>query len=373
MGCGASAKPAAAPEPNKHAGSQLRSVIVWGAKGLRLADVIGQNDAYCVARVGPKGSTWDEKLRGSGRRSQVSGSADPEWRLGFSTNVADMESPELHVRVYDADWVGWDDFLGEATAPLSELDVSPTALALSGDRAKGSLSVSAGDVDLLASQGITPSGFFEKMAPMGQMKSVRVEDITSAGPLTLGTAPLPEVMQGIFWLTAQGRSSALASFGGPTRDGGGCSPGQLADGRYDVRVAGDRVWAFADPEYLSWKFVEAVDLVYHFIFDDTLSPKKVQIYPEARVLDVTLTAEWLLDFEGDLAEGGDERWPGSVVWKRPSKVLGKEVSAYDLVQVMNGNGERIEPAWSDFVKYQNSEEAGNRPGEVFYHEINTSE
>lgn len=373
MGCSASSKQATAEDPKPQEGVLLRSVIVWGAKDLRNADIVGDSDPYCIARVGPKGSTWNEKVRGTGRRSQtVTGSTDPEWRLGFSVDVAGMDNPELQVRVYDADWSTWDDFLGEAVAVLSELGAERAALALSGSRAKGSIAVSAGCSDLFTSQNVAPSGFYEQTAPMGQKKSVQVEDITADGPLLLGTAPLPENLQGLFWLTQQASGSAVASFGGPSRDGGGCSTGQLAsDGRYDVRVAGDRVWSLADDGTTISKFIEAADLVYHFIFDDSANPKKAQIYPEARNLGFTLTAEWLLDFEMELVEGGDERWQGSVVWRRPSEILGKKAE-YALVQIMTGDGTRIEPAWSEFVKYQNSAEAGPDPGKIFYREISSS-
>merc|ERR1712137_966594 len=122
-----------------------------------------------------------------------------------------------------------------------------------------------------------------------------------------------------------------------------------------ARVAGDRSWAFADSSTTGFKFVELVDLVYHFIFDDATNPKFCQIYPEAKNLDFMLTAELLLDFEMELLEKGDERFPGSVAWRRVSKVLGQEAKSaeYALVQVIDGSGQRIEPAWSKFVEFQN--------------------
>lgn len=370
MGCGSSAPGPKASELQAAPGAELCSVIVWGARGLRAADSFSEGDPYCIARVGPKGSSWDQKLRSSGRRSAtISGTANPDWHLGFSADVAGMEAPELQVRIYDQDWCSADDFLGEAVAPLATLTASSSELPLTGVRATGCISVSAGAVDLLPSQGIKPAGFFEKLAPMGQARSVKVEDITGAGPLRVATAPLPAVMRGIFWLTEQGRSSALASFAGPTKDGGGCSTGQLDNGKYKVRVGGDRVWAFADDKFTSWKFVEGADLIYNFVFDDGEKPTRVQIYPEVKKLDITLTAEWILDFEGTLLEGGHEEYPGSVVWKRPSHLFGKQVNEYALVQVINEHGERIEPAWTKFAQFQASDETGSEPGKIFYHEI----
>merc|ERR1711924_88974 len=119
----------------------------------------------------------------------------------------------------------------------------------------------------------------DEMGPIGAVKSVNVEDIDGAGPSHLGTGPgLPAVLQGIFWLTQQGTSSALASFGGPSGDGGGCSTGILASNRYKVRVSGDRVWAFAEQD--KFAALEKVDLIYHFVFDHATNPTRCQIYPE---------------------------------------------------------------------------------------------
>ena len=95
-----------------------------------------------------------------------------------------------------------------------------------------------------------------------------MEDVTGEGPLILGTEPLPATMQGIFWLTKQGKSSALCSMGGPPRDptlllsaallssshrvvavagpsndGAGVSTGVLSKNPYRVRVVGDRTRA----------------------------------------------------------------------------------------------------------------------------------
>jgi len=134
-----------------------------------------------------------------------------------------------------------------------------------------------------------------------------------------------------------------------------------------LSAGGDRVWAFADKGVSN--LVERLDLIYHFIFDDNENPKHCQIYPDARNLGVTLTWTWLLDFKLEIAAGGDEQFPGSVIGKRHSYAFGKLINEYALVQVINGAGERIEPAWSKFVEYQKSKAAGETPGEIFYHEI----
>lgn len=354
-----------------------RSVIVWGATGLHEADRVGKSDPYCIVRVGPGGSSWEAKAHGSGKRSPaVEGDNDPKWEMGFGTDTYGMDKPEVHIRVYDKDWATEDDFLGEAKAFFSELEAAaePQEVKLSGEH--GSVRLSAGPLDLLKKHDIKPSACYDDMQRMGDLKEVSIDNITADGPLLLGKDPLPANLQGLFWLTEQGTSSALVSFGGPNNDGGGCSTGQLLGNKYNVRVSGDRVWSFATgPLIANLKLVDLLDLVYHFVFDDGANPTKCQIYPESRSVGITLTAEWILDFEAHFLEGGDEAFPGSVVWNRPSYILNHEAKAaeYVLVQVMDAEGQKIEPAWSKFVEYQKSTEAGESPGKLWYHEVEQTE
>merc|ERR1712154_740838 len=156
-------------------------------------------------------------------------------------------------------------------------------------------------------------------------------------------------------------SSAIASFAGPTNDGDGCSTGELdADGKYRIRVAGDRVWAFADKNHENWEKIRDHDLVYHFQFNDAQNPTRAQIHPEARKSGLKLTWEWLLDFEMELVPNGSEKYsekyPGSVVWLRPSSLFGIIKGEYELVQIMNEDGKRL-PAWQKFAEYQGSDVA----------------
>merc|ERR1711865_438367 len=101
-----------------------------------------------------------------------------------------------------------------------------------------------------------------------------------------------------------------------------------------------------------------------------VNPTKCRIVPEARSFAMKVSAEWLLDFEMILLTEGDERFPGSVAWKRPSYVLGVELKfkEYTLVQVIDAKGQRIEPAWSKFEEYENSTAAGSTPGEIYYYD-----
>jgi len=203
------------------------------------------------------------------------------------------------------------------------------------------------------------------------VKSCPASVLGADGPMIVGGAPLPLSMQGVFWLTGQEDSSALMSFGGPSNDGGGMSTGVVTgDRRYSVRVSGDRTWAFATntkPMYMAG----ILDLIYHFILNDDKAPTKCQIYPEARNFGVKLDSEWVLDFEAHLRTEtkDDDQYPNSVVWIRPSFMFGDEIKAaqYALVQVLDGEGNKVEPAYSDFVAQQEA------MGDVFYHTSETDD
>ena len=80
---------------------------------------------------------------------------------------------------------------------------------------------------------------------MGEVKSCPAKDVQGDFPLRVGRAPLPVELRGVFWLSDQGDGSALATFGGPSNDGGGCSTGELLGCRYKIRCGGDRTWAEA--------------------------------------------------------------------------------------------------------------------------------
>jgi len=371
MGCTCCC-PLPGPNDGPVHGIKPRAIIVWRGANLKHGDIIG-SDPYCVVRVGEAGTTWDAKPRSVGRRgSPSSEKTNPVWNFGFAAETAGIAQPEVHVRVYDADIVGDDDFLGEAKILLGSLSDAQAELPLSGgEGVKGSVFVSGGAVEMLAQSGIKPWGVgYEDVAPIGGQKIWNLADASTAIPMLVGTAPLPPAMRGIFWLDNQQKGSALVSLGGPSRDGGGCSNGHLVGNFYSVRVSGDRVWSYADDrEERFVNFTRDVDLVYHFAFDNAQNPKKCQIYPEMRRVDLVWVSEWLLDFEMHLKEEGDEQYPGSVIWRRPNFTLGQNVYEYALIQVIDENGNRIQPAWDKFVEYQSSAVAGNTPGKIFYREI----
>jgi len=220
-----------------------------------------------------------------------------------------------------------------------------------------------------------------------QEASFNCEDVSHTGPITLGTAEmnLPQSLQGIFWLTKQGDSSSLMSFA-TSRDGSSLSQMDLSpvDGnQLKLRVGGDKVWSFAD-KGKSWHLVAVTDLVYEFAFKDAhgRAPTNMedaveaQIIPYAHNLGIRLTWTQLLDFQMKLiAPDKKPKYNNSVIWGRPTAVAGNEVASayYDLVQVIDGKGNKLEPAYADYVAYCKDEGAtkqtGSTPGKIWYHQF----
>eukprot|EP00429_Kryptoperidinium_foliaceum_P020007 CAMPEP_0176048166 /NCGR_PEP_ID=MMETSP0120_2-20121206/23924_1 /TAXON_ID=160619 /ORGANISM="Kryptoperidinium foliaceum, Strain CCMP 1326" /LENGTH=372 /DNA_ID=CAMNT_0017381581 /DNA_START=61 /DNA_END=1179 /DNA_ORIENTATION=- len=352
-------------------GVRPRAIIIWRAANLKNGDALG-SDPYVVVRVGEAGTAWDEKPRSGGRRGKVADeNKDPVWNFGITAETAGLTKPEVHIRVYDMDFFSEHDLLGEGKVLLESLDHTEKEVSLTGPdgAAAGSVFASGGHKDLLADNNIKAWVGYESIAPQGPVKSWSLAD--AALPIRVATAPMPKALRGVFWLSGQGRGTALVSFAGPSHDGGGCSTGHLQGNMYSIRCSGDRVWSWADEtdKFNIWATQQG-DLVYHFVFDNAEQPKNCQIYPESRALDIVMSSEWLLDYEMVLEEGVDEMFPGSVVWQRVSSILGGEKKvSYGIVQVVDEDGKRIQPAWDRFVEYQNSADAGASPGMIFYNEI----
>jgi len=221
---------------------------------------------------------------------------------------------------------------------------------------------------------------------MISMKTVATSDLLdSEGKFRSDVGPRvnkvgPDTLKGIFWLTGQGDSSAALTFAG-SYDGGDMGGQGLSEGEYatSIRVAGDRTWAFADDPAFGGNFetVGILDLVYQFrISEGSLeAPRAFNIIPKARNLGIDLAGavgEFLLDFSAFLLtdeQAAARGYPGSVVWDRRSFVAGdNEVtsSRYDLVQVVDGTGSPIQPAYDMWIAYQESAAAGDIPGTLYY-------
>lgn len=192
-------------------------------------------------------------------------------------------------------------------------------------------------------------------------------DSDGAGPMLVGGTSLPESLRGVFWLSKQGNMSSLMSFGGPNGDGGWTSVGRLVGLRYRIRVLGDRVWSFAGLESAGKKIVDLGDLIYEFTFNDAKAPTFGQIHATFNNLlglHVGKRLEWLGDFEMTLLDSHKD-YPGSKVWERRSYVFGQESESkrYELIQVVDEDGKRIQPAWKAFVTAQTAESVED-PGVV---------
>jgi hypothetical protein len=224
----------------------------------------------------------------------------------------------------------------------------------------------------------------DPLCPWGKLeeKTSMCSAMSGDGPIRVGTAAdgLPPSMQGVFWLTEQGDSSALMSFA-PSRDGAGLSSFTInpSDGyHFKVRVGGDRVWSFHD-KASSWELVRGIDLIYNFRMENSAGAPPAtaadiaaaQIIPSTANFNFELDAPSVLNFRAELAPtGSHSAYPESVVWGRPSAVFGFEGGYYDLVQVIDGDGNRIEPAFSDWVTYcEDASLTGSTPGEFHYKQV----
>lgn len=233
------------------------------------------------------------------------------------------------------------------------------------------------------------SASLDVMCPQDKMiaREGMCSDLSATSPLTLGTAAmgLPESMQGVFWLTEQGDSSALMTFG-TSNDGAGLSVLDLEQKNgygIEVRVGGDKVWSFHD-QATSWGLVAFLDLIYKFQFETAEGGAPdpanngediaaAQIIPTSVNLGIDLTATNLLNFRAELApKGSHSTYPNSVVWGRPSSVLGFEGGYYDLVQVIDGDGNKLQPAYNAWVAYCGSSETGGTPGTFHWREATTA-
>jgi hypothetical protein len=189
--------------------------------------------------------------------------------------------------------------------------------------------------------------------PTGTTRSVVLRDVTGDGPLVLGKATLPAALQGLFWMSTQ---KSLMSFGGTGTDGAGMSSGTLlynsrARARrpsYTIQVAGDRVWAMASKAKMD--AADLSGLVYTFHFDAAVTQCQIQIQITPPLgLDTTVhVPEAIADFKMTRLAEGTTPFPGSTIWRRTSALFGKTLDSatYDLVQVLDMHGERLEPAWT---------------------------
>lgn len=188
---------------------------------------------------------------------------------------------------------------------------------------------------------------------------------------------LPSNLQGIWWLTKQGKSSSLMSFAN-TYNGGGTgvyNVGEDGKGRISVRVAGDRSWSFNTDSFI-YSLVGWADLTYHFeceyieglplssVADPESTPEInfCQIHPEGVNWWISFGSwsEFLLDFEM-IWDGANDQWI------RTSDVFGSEVmdKRYDLKRAFDADGKATTVA-SEWVNDCETNEDTGKNGNLYY-------
>jgi hypothetical protein len=212
---------------------------------------------------------------------------------------------------------------------------------------------------------------------------VNVSDITSEGPIYVGKAPLPEKLHGMFWLVNDG-GDALVSLGGPVRgDGSGdCGSGKLAQhgSKYcssvsTVRGGGWSYQAVTKPGLSSGPFPTIADRLYdscgmkwNWCFDSDSDPTLFDADPVNLRHCVNLMAMASTKGEYKGRQYGGHYWRvttlGLGIIPLPSWLLGN----FEMIQVMDGSGVKIQPAWDMFAKENDQivvySDFGKSPGSV---------
>ena len=178
---------------------------------------------------------------------------------------------------------------------------------------------------------------------------------------------LDERLEGVWWLTNQEHKSSLMSFG-ESRDGCGDSTGNSKGNTYNVRVFGDKTWSFSDTGLVR-TIAQLCDLTYTFNFKRNAAGKleHASIIPHG--CKISMMWKSLLNFE--MTYAGKYKNSNSHVWRRDSYVFNREVelARYELVQVQDGDGNPLQPAYDEWVKFSSSNKAGSTPGKFFYMEM----
>lgn len=217
--------------------------------------------------------------------------------------------------------------------------------------------------------------------PPAPYRPMDVNEVTGDGPLNNNWSKLPTQLKGVFWLEDQGHQSTLMSFGGPTPDSAaGFSTGQISDdGSYATRLCGEGVWCFGDEAHGSHA-EQASDKCYVWQFDDPEDPTFADIcmynaFTE-KWIDFRKIPGWAVRFTMRIMTPHESGYENSVCWKRVSTFLTREPArtlqctecflayCYQLTQVIDEHGNRLEPAWSDMVAHM--EENCLPSGAIYY-------
>lgn len=208
------------------------------------------------------------------------------------------------------------------------------------------------------------------------MKHYSPLDITADGPMYIGKAPLPAKLQGVFWLVDDG-GDALISLGAPPgSDGSGrCANGKLVQKEADkfcssISTVRPGQWSYQQvtkPGLSGGKFPTVADKFYDscaiewkWCFnseDDPTVFKADPVQHRSACVNVMAMGTTHGKYEGE--KWGGHYWRvttlGLGVVPLPDWLLGN----FDMIQVMDGNGQKIQPAWDKFA-------AANPAGIVMY-------
>ena len=122
------------------------AVLIRSASNLKNADYMGKSDPYCMCRIGPIGSSWEDKPAETEKCSHIESSTlNPEWNFAAMYTLPNKVAPgiivsdrlvvvyppkgcvdpvanlEFHIRILDNDTFNSDDHLGDVRIPLQTL------------------------------------------------------------------------------------------------------------------------------------------------------------------------------------------------------------------------------------------------------------
>jgi len=198
---------------------------------------------------------------------------------------------------------------------------------------------------------------------------VNVSEISSSGPLFVGRSPLPDRVQGVFWFVDDGGDALISLGSGPNnKPDDECNSGvltrqgnQMCTSISTVRPGGWTFQAEATPKLFGGKFPSIADEFYRtcgskwtFCFDAATSGTPAKLTASATAtrglpcVNVFSLASTTGEYQGTKY--------GGHYWRVTTKALGIVPlpsfvpGDFDMIQVMDGNGQKIQPAWNKFAE-----------------------
>lgn len=323
---------------------------------------------------------------GTEELSQSLGGYDPE-QGGYPNRVC---SKEMMANDIKQPWLGIEARLQRLAAPF-------------GDKSKkisNAECIKCGKA--LVDKGILPSNFKCQEKELQKFwwsetyqfivvpKMTSVPSASDSGSMVPGESPLPAALQGVFWLPSDDVSlldlglppgEALISFApNGKQDCAWCSYGQLLNGKYLIRLAGNRVWSSATKPPADNAFL-------HFgLVGDQSNPKMMAALPVKFKGGGSWYANgWYVNKHSSTvknrlimtklsaSEASKLGYPGSVVWQW-GQTSDKPFSQYHgakvgyLIQVKDASN-KPKDAWTKFQ----SAAGGSKPSGLFDSNLMTSE